>query len=162
MRANSTRRTFLPLVFCPIPAPVTNLWSPPFPPITHHPLPAPRQLRNPSHTYRHVHPPLSAALSLHSRTGSPHSTQCMLRDSRRSRHLPCTRASTVRRSGASGMRTLRCVRVCTTPSRGMRRRRHCWEQSAHSGALRRCGRYSGLMRKMGNQARRENNSPWGC
>jgi hypothetical protein len=29
--------------------------------------------------------------------------------------------------------------------------------------LRRYGRYSGLMRrKMGNQARRENNSPWGC
>src|SRR6267142_2319817 len=90
-RANKLHQTYVPS--CLLRPLLINV--PPFP----SPLPTPRQLRNPLHTYRHVRPPCSAAHSLHSRTGSPLSPQCMLGGSLRSRHLPCTRAYTARRSG---------------------------------------------------------------
>lgn len=57
------------------------------------------------------------------------------------------RACTARRSGASGMHTRRYVRVYTILGLGMRQQRRYWEQNGHSGALRRYGRYSGLMRR---------------
>jgi hypothetical protein len=57
------------------------------------------------------------------------------------------RACTARRNGASGMRTRHYVRVYTILGRGMRQQQRYWEQNGRSGALRRYGRYSGLMRK---------------
>ena len=57
------------------------------------------------------------------------------------------RECTARRNGASGMHTQHYVREYTTLGRGMRQQQRYWEQNGRLGALRRCGRYSGLMRK---------------
>jgi hypothetical protein len=144
------------LVFLPLLVPLTNQRaSLSLFPQTY--TPTSRQLRNPSRMYQHVRLPRFAAHSPPSHTGSPRSTRYTRRDSPRSRLLPCMRAYTALHSGASGMCTQRYVRVCTIPSHGMRQRRHCWEQSGLLGALRRCGKYSGSMRKMRNRAWRENN-----
>jgi hypothetical protein len=134
MRTRSTRRT------CPtIISYRTELFSEP---------------RSPSHSSQPAHPPPSAPRSPHSRTGSPPSTQYTHRAWRLSQRPSYTRACTEPYSDVWGAHMRRCVRVCVIRGRGMRRRRRCWVRRGLLGALRRCGRFLGSMRRVVRRTRK--------
>ena len=115
--------------------------------ITHHSHSNVRN-RSPSHSYQHAHLQRSAHHSPPSPTGSPLSTPYTHRVSRRSQRPSYTHAYIEPYSGAWDAHMRRCVRVYEIRGRGMRRLRRCWAQRDLLGALRRCGRFLGLMKRV--------------